>query len=116
MPFCVRALISPIAGALTVLVLTLYFMTHSQDPPERSSKFVDELKLGFRILHDEKREVMAEWGVGRTLMGFLDSERPFALHTGHHFQDVVRVWLEHSDTDHPASFRPHTCRPMHICH
>ncbi|PWN47128.1 AhpC-TSA-domain-containing protein [Violaceomyces palustris] len=65
---------SPVFNDLNVMVIGI-----SQDPPERSKRFVDEHHLGFRILHDESRRVMDEWGVGRALMGLIDSRCTFII-------------------------------------
>lgn len=76
---------SPIFNDLNAVVIGI-----SQDPPSRSRKFVDEHHLGFRILHDQKREIMDAWGVGRGLMGLIDGRCTFVID-----QDgIVRAMLD----------------------
>lgn len=76
---------SPIFNDLNAVVIGI-----SQDPPNRSRKFVDEHHLGFRILHDENRQIMDAWGVGRGLLGLIDGRCTFIIdHEG-----VVRGMLD----------------------
>ncbi|EST05041.1 Alkyl hydroperoxide reductase subunit C/ Thiol specific antioxidant [Kalmanozyma brasiliensis GHG001] len=76
---------SPVFNDLNAVVIGI-----SQDPPSRSRRFVDEHHLGFRILHDENRQIMDAWGVGRGLMGLIDGRCTFIID-----QDgVVRAMLD----------------------
>ncbi|SNX85026.1 related to peroxiredoxin q [Melanopsichium pennsylvanicum] len=76
---------SPIFNDLNAVVIGV-----SQDPPTRSKRFVDEHHLGFRILHDENRQIMDAWGVGRGLLGLIDGRCTFIIdHEG-----VVRAMLD----------------------
>ena len=58
---------SPVFNDLNAIVIGV-----SQDTEERARRFVDEHKLGFRILSDRQRQAMIEWGVGTTLFGLLN--------------------------------------------
>ncbi|PWZ00158.1 AhpC-TSA-domain-containing protein [Testicularia cyperi] len=76
---------SPIFNDLNAVVIGI-----SQDPPSRSKRFVDEHHLGFRILHDENRQIMSNWGVGRGLLGLIDGRCTFVIdHDG-----IVRGMLD----------------------
>lgn len=76
---------SPIFNDLNAVVIGI-----SQDPPSRSKRFVDEHHLGFRILHDENRQIMDAWGVGRGLLGLIDGRCTFIID----HQGVVRAMLD----------------------
>lgn len=66
--------LTPIFSELQAIVIGI-----SQDPPERSKKFVDEHHLGYRILHDENREAMDTYGVKRSMMGLIDQRCTFVI-------------------------------------
>ncbi|PWN39415.1 alkyl hydroperoxide reductase/ thiol specific antioxidant/ Mal allergen, partial [Ceraceosorus guamensis] len=51
----------------------------SQDPPARSSRFVQEHKLTYRVLYDEGRRVMNRWGVSKAMLGLADSRCTFVV-------------------------------------
>lgn len=76
---------SPVFNDLNAVVIGI-----SQDSPSRSRRFVDEHHLGFRILHDQNRQIMDAWGVGRGLMGLIDGRCTFIID-----QDgIVRAMLD----------------------
>jgi len=66
--------LTPIFSDLQAIVIGI-----SQDPPERSKKFVEEHHLGYRILHDEKRKAMELYGVSRTMLGMVDMRSTFII-------------------------------------
>jgi hypothetical protein len=51
----------------------------SQDPPDRSKRFVEELSLQYRVLFDEARKTMDAYGVGRALGGLVDNRVTFVI-------------------------------------
>ena len=65
---------TPIFSDLQAIVIGI-----SQDPPHRAKKFVEEHRLGYRILYDEKRRVMEAFGVGRTTFGLVDNRATFII-------------------------------------
>lgn len=65
---------SPVFNELNAVVIGI-----SQDPPSRSKRFVDEHDLRFRILHDENRQIINTWGVGRGLFGLIDGRCTFII-------------------------------------
>ncbi|SAM82743.1 related to peroxiredoxin q [Ustilago bromivora] len=76
---------SPVFNELNAVVIGI-----SQDPPSRSKRFVDEHDLRFRILHDENRQIMNTWGVGRGLFGLIDGRCTFII--DHH--GLVRAMFD----------------------
>lgn len=66
--------LTPVFSELQAIVIGI-----SQDPPNRSKRFVDEHHLGYRILHDEKREAMDAYGVQRALLGLIDQRCTFII-------------------------------------
>ena len=66
--------LTPIFSELQAIVIGI-----SQDPPTRSKRFVDEHHLGYRILHDEKRQTMEAYGVQRAMFGLIDQRCTFII-------------------------------------